>query len=176
MTSGGISGVQEVRQVLIFRPRAQRGTTSCHSHSSSRGLAGQGEEIRETPLTFCIFRCLHFPGVSSEFRAHLRQLVKAKKIGFCKSEASRALRIRPQIQRLARSAEGPSGFTSQGGYAEEVCFQEKHISAGWILHLRKRALRSESGVEYEGPQRTVKKMRKLLRIFHLTNPGGHGSL
>jgi len=51
VTSGGINGVQEERQVLIFRPRAQRRTTSCHSHSSWRGLGRQGEEIRESPLT-----------------------------------------------------------------------------------------------------------------------------
>jgi len=51
-TSGKITGVQEERQVLIFRLRAHRRTTSCHSHSSWRGLARQGEEIRESPRAF----------------------------------------------------------------------------------------------------------------------------
>ena len=54
-TSGGITGVQEGRQVLIFRPQAHRRTTSCHRHASGRGLARRGEGIRESLLTFCIF-------------------------------------------------------------------------------------------------------------------------
>ena len=38
-------------RVLIFRRRARQETTSRHRHSSCRGLARQGEEIREGPLT-----------------------------------------------------------------------------------------------------------------------------
>ena len=68
-------------------------------------------------------RLLQFSGVSSKFRTHLRYLVKAKRISFSKSEGSRALKFQPQKHGVARFAKGAEGFTSQGGYAEEVYFQ-----------------------------------------------------
>jgi hypothetical protein len=43
---GGTTGAHGKGQVLIFRQQAHRGTTSCHSRSSWRGLARQGEEIQ----------------------------------------------------------------------------------------------------------------------------------
>ena len=42
-------------QVLIFRPRPRRSMTFRRNHASSRGPAGQGEEIRESPLYFLCF-------------------------------------------------------------------------------------------------------------------------
>lgn len=52
-------------------------------------------------------------------------------------EASRALKIHPQIHCLARSARDRRGITSQGGYAERVCFQEKRICLGVDSELLK---------------------------------------
>jgi hypothetical protein len=49
--------------------------------------------------------------------------MEAKKISFSKSEGSRALKFQPQKQGVARFAKGADGFTSQGGYTEEVYFQ-----------------------------------------------------